>query len=99
MSADLVLKRFSIWADMYVADGEGHAVLLGRARGHTFREACANLAKSDQFFANHFDPSEMTHLWSRMFPGERSAIASFWRRAGVDARMAEKELNNAKRKG
>ena len=79
-------QEYSIWCDRYVADGDGHAVLLGTCLGRTFEDACKRFAKQDYNFGRHFDPETMSlrwskkfpkHCWTKLFSNEKDAIDSF----------------------
>jgi hypothetical protein len=71
-------KKWKIWAEGFATSGEyGNHTLMGEADGETFEEACANLAKTDDFFAKSFDAAQLTYWACRLFPTAEEAAKSF----------------------
>ena len=72
------MKLYEIWSEGYRCTGDsGEAMLHGRIKADTFKEACIAFALKDRRFNPYFNPETMTYWGCRLFDNERNARKSF----------------------
>ncbi len=71
-------NEYQVWSEGYtVMEGSGKADLHGIGYGHSFADACVDLASRDARFKKYFDPKRLTYWGCRLFDSEQEARISF----------------------
>ena len=68
------MKTFEIWSEGYIiTGGSGTALLRGKIKADSFKEACDILFGGDRFY----NPKNLTYWGCRLFDNETDARKAF----------------------
>lgn len=73
------MEEFEIWSEGFAVTGQsGEAMLMGRAKGESFEDACADhFDPNDPNDSKYYDPKRNTYWGCRLFDNEADARKSF----------------------